>query len=113
MNKGLRSFGAMGIFAVVAALLACKGGGDPASCDLRSESNTCMDLKARGTVEQTCANLKGTFSKTPCPRDGIIGGCKRSEDLTTWYYSGAATSTDDVKSKCSSGTAVDPSGKPI
>lgn len=102
------------VLGVVGALLACKGGGgDPASCDLREESSTCMDLKARGTVESTCGSLHGKFAKVPCPREGIVGGCKRSEDLTTWYYSGAATDAADVKTKCSGGTAVDPSGKPI
>jgi hypothetical protein len=101
------------LFVVVVALLACKGGGDPASCDLREESSTCMDLKAKGTVESTCASLRGKFSKSLCPREGIVGGCKRSEDLTTWYYSGAATSLSDVKSKCTTGTAVNPSGQAI
>ena len=103
----------IGVLAVVVSLLACKKEGDPASCDLREESSTCMDLKARGTVESTCASLKGKFSKTLCPREGIVGGCKRSEDLITWYYSGAASSLDDVKTKCSGGTAVNPSGSPI
>jgi hypothetical protein len=109
--------------AVFFALFACKLGGEPASCDLREENATCMDVKTRGSVEQTCANLHGKFAKATCQKGDwiLLGGCKKSDDMTIWYYfprteksiSGAPSNLDGVKEKCTDGKALDPNGNPV
>jgi hypothetical protein len=128
--------GKLGTFLFCAMLSACHGSsGIPTSCQLSvtdlPEQPFHIDLcrewtSASGQMEtrqQNCAAFAGTtdggattqtmFSNDPCPRVGIVGGCRDGYGdiaYVDWYYSPEAQSAAQVMTACAQegGTFVPP-----
>jgi hypothetical protein len=92
--------------AVTLAAIGCsKGGGagagatatDPnapkgGSC-LQDKAGLCTEFSENpgGLAEGTCtALMKGTYSKSSCPKDNTIGTCQAKTDATYYYFGNAS-----------------------
>ena len=86
--------------------------GPPALC-LEASGGTAQDF---ANNRQQCAAQGNTFASEPCPRAGLLGGCRQSPVgagivLTTWYYAdGTGGTADDIQTLCEGLASVAPPG---
>ena len=79
------------------------------ACDFRADDQRCQErtgTQASPAFEPTCQASEGAFLNQACPREGIVGGCKISNDVVDWYY--APRTEEQVRSECRSNEFVRP-----
>lgn len=98
-------------------LAACGGDGagtstPTGSCDTRAQNSVCIEYSGTQSVVDVYKNncAPGTWSTSPCPTMGRVGGCALSDaglklSYTQHMYSPAFSATAAMQA-CASGTFV-------
>jgi hypothetical protein len=86
----------------------------PVLC-IEGTGGTAQDV---ATNRQQCASQGNTFSMSPCPRAGALGGCRETlatggPVLTTWYYADGTGTAADIQMVCQGLASVAPAGLSI
>jgi hypothetical protein len=92
---------------VVASCLATDTSGPQPVLSFCQEASSALreQLRQSCTADMADAGLTATltFSDSPCPREGSLGGCKKELSGTTatiWFYEGYFSTAEDVRQAC-------------
>ncbi|MEP6652201.1 MAG: hypothetical protein ABJA82_02520 [Myxococcales bacterium] len=100
-----------GTYSCRAAFPGADGGAGTVVLCLEASGGTAQDLSKN---RQQCAAQGNTFVSEPCPREGVLGGCRETAAgvaivLTTWYYAEGTGTADDIRMLCEGLASIAPS----
>jgi len=104
-----------GTYSCRAAFPGVDGGAGTLVLCLEASGGTAQDL---ANNRQQCATQGNTFAAEPCPRAGLLGGCREKPTganivLTTWYYADGSGTSDDIRMLCEGLARIAPAGLSI
>ncbi|HEY8072643.1 MAG TPA: hypothetical protein VIF62_00995 [Labilithrix sp.] len=115
MKKALLGIFFLSSFAVIACGKGDKAGTASLTNAAVPKGGSCNEAKAGvcteysdnplGLAEGACTSMfKGTYAKSACPQDNVLGFCLRKDDKQYYYFgNGVAAWVDDAKEDCEKG----------
>jgi len=99
-----------GTYSCRAGFPAADGGAASLLLCLEASGGTAQDL---ANNRQQCTGQGNMFASEPCPRAGLVGGCREAPVgagavLTTWYYADSGATADDIQMLCAQLASVAP-----
>jgi hypothetical protein len=99
-----------GTYSCRAGFPAADGGAGSLLLCLEASGGTAQDL---ANNRQQCTAEGNTFASEPCPRAGLVGGCRETPVgsgavLTTWYYADSGATAADIQMLCDELASIAP-----
>jgi len=99
-----------GTYSCRAGFPAADGGASSLLLCLEASGGTAQDL---ANNRQQCTGQGNTFASEPCPRAGLVGGCRETPVgsgavLTTWYYADSGATAADIQMLCDQLASIAP-----